>query len=150
LEAAVDAWKDLFRDRLVSVVLYGSVARRTARPNSDLDVMVVVQGLEGTPAERRAPLLAAWQGARAARGLPAMEWSLVTKTPEEAHASSPLYLDMVEDGILLLDRDGFFDLVLARLRARMKELGSRRVFLPDGSWYWDLKPDFKWGEVVEL
>ena len=24
------------------------------------------------------------------------------------------------------------------------------VFLDDGSWYWDLKPDFRFGEVVEI
>jgi hypothetical protein len=32
----------------------------------------------------------------------------------------------------------------------MRALGSRRVYLADGSWYWDLKPDFRPGEVVEL
>jgi predicted nucleotidyltransferase len=150
LGAALAAWKELLGERLVSVVLYGSVARGTARPESDLDVLVVAEVFQGSPAERRGPLLAAWRAARAAHGLPAVEWSLVTKTPEEARHVSPLYLDMVEDGVLLLDRDRFFAEVLERLRARMKELGSRRVFLEDGSWYWDLKPDFRWGEVVEL
>jgi hypothetical protein len=57
---------------------------------------------------------------------------------------------MVGDAILLFDRDGFFESVLDELRARMRALGSRRVMLPDGSWYWDLKPDFRFGEVVEL
>jgi hypothetical protein len=32
----------------------------------------------------------------------------------------------------------------------MAELGSRRVELADGSWYWDLKPDWRPGEVVDL
>jgi len=32
----------------------------------------------------------------------------------------------------------------------MKELGSKRVFLTDGSWYWDLKPDLRIGEVFEI
>lgn len=150
LTAALDAWEELLGDRLVSVVLYGSVARGTARPDSDIDVLVVAEGLEGVPAERRAPLLAAWQATRIAHDLPAVEWSLVTKTPEEARHASPLYLDMVEDGVLLLDRNRFFAEVLERLRGRMKELGSRRVFLEDGSWYWDLKPDFRWGEVITL
>jgi predicted nucleotidyltransferase len=44
LAAAVPAWRELLGDRLVSVVLYGSVARRTARPDSDLDVLVVAEG----------------------------------------------------------------------------------------------------------
>jgi predicted nucleotidyltransferase len=150
LDAALSAWVDLLGDRLVSVVLYGSVARGTAREGSDLDVLIVAGGLEGTPAERRGPLLDAWQVERAARSLPAIDWSLVTKTPAEASVPSPLYLDLVEDAVLLLDRGGFFAEVLAGLRARMAAMGSRRVFLPDGSWYWDLKPDFRWGEVVEL
>jgi hypothetical protein len=32
----------------------------------------------------------------------------------------------------------------------MAELGSRRIELPDGGWYWDLKPDWRPGEVVDL
>ena len=38
----------------------------------------------------------------------------------------------------------------AAVRRRMAELGSTRVELPDGSWYWDLKPDWRPGEVVDL
>lgn len=59
-------------------------------------------------------------------------------------------LDMVEDGRLLFDRDGFFAAVLERLRQRMRELGSRRFHLPDGSWYWHLKPGFRFGDDVAL
>ena len=73
----------------------------------------------------------------------------MTKTPDEARFCSPLYLDLVEDG-MLVDRGDFFRDVLDGLRERMRQLGSRRVFLGDGSWYWDLKPDFRFGEVVEL
>ena len=39
---------------------------------------------------------------------------------------------------------------LERLRARLEELGSRRIELDDGTWYWDLKPDLRPGEVVTL
>jgi hypothetical protein len=91
-------------------------------------------------------LLESWERVRSARGLPWIEWNLVVKSPEEARYHSPLYLDIVEDGILILDRGGLVAAVLAAMRA----LGSRRVHLPDGSWYWDLKPDFRFGEVVEI
>jgi len=40
--------------------------------------------------------------------------------------------------------------VLRRLSERLKELGSRRVYLPDGSWYWILKPTIKRGEILEI
>ena len=87
---------------------------------------------------------------REARQLAVVEWNIVAKTPEEARVHSPLYLDMVEDGRILFDREGFFANVLSRMRARMRELGSRREYLPDGSWYWDLKPDFRFGDEVSI
>ena len=150
LADAADAWCALLGPRLRSLVLFGSVARGQGAPRSDIDVLVVAEGFPRSLVERRRPLLAAWSHVRARHALPAVEWNLVTKTPEEARFHSPLYLDMVEDGILLVDRGQFFQTVLDAMRTRMRELGSRRVFLDDGSWYWDLKPDFRFGEVVEI
>jgi predicted nucleotidyltransferase len=150
LSAAADAWLDELGDRLVSIVLFGSVARGTARPTSDIDLVIVADGLPRSLADRRRPLLESWERTRTSRGLPHVVWSLVMKSPGEAQFHSPLYLDIVEDGILILDRDGFFEGVLARMRQRMRELGSRRVHLSDGTWYWDLKPDFRFGEIVEI
>ena len=147
---AADAWCALLGPRLRSLVLFGSVARGASTARSDIDLLVVAAGFPRSLAERRRPLLAAWSRARARHALPAVDWNLVTKTPEEARFHSPLYLDMVEDGILLVDREAFFRTVLDGMRARMRELGSRRVFLDDGSWYWDLKPDYRFGEVVEI
>ena len=148
LHMAVPAWIALLGPRLVSIVLFGSVARGDARQASDIDVLIVAEGFPRSLRDRRRPLLAEWVRVRGA--LPAVEWNLVTKTPEEARTPSPLYLDLVEDGVLLFDRDGFFGGVLDALRARMRALGSRRIYLSDGSWYWDLRPGFRFGEVVEL
>jgi hypothetical protein len=52
--------------------------------------------------------------------------------------------------VVLWDREGFFEGVLARLRARLAELGARRYVDKDGYEYWDLKPDWKPGDVVTL
>jgi predicted nucleotidyltransferase len=150
LVAVVDAWSVLLGPNLVSLVLFGSVARGTATPASDVDVLIVAKGLPKALHARRAPLLAEWARIRMEQSLSHVEWNLVVKTPEEATYHSPLYLDMTEDGILFVDRDGFFQGVLDRMRVRMRELGSRRIPLPDGSWYWDLKPGFRWGEIVEI
>lgn len=150
LVAAAETWTADLGDRLVSIVLFGSVARRQARPTSDIDLVLVAEGLPRGMADRRRSFLESWERARAARSLPSVQWNLVTKSTGEARVHSPLYLDIVEEGIVILDRDGFFADVLAGMRERMRALGSRRVFLDDGTWYWDLKPDFRFGEVVEL
>lgn len=148
LVAAVDAWID--RQGLISIVLFGSVARREARVTSDIDVLIVAEGLPRSLADRRRPFLQAWDRVCAERGLRHVERNLILKTPDEAKVRSPLYLDLVEDAVLIVDRHGFFAQVLAGMGARMRELGSRRIHLPDGSWYWDLKPDFRFGEIVEI
>ena len=71
------------------------------------------------------------------------------KTPEEAEQFTPLYLDMTEDATILYDQAGFFQSVLDRLRERLKALGAQRIRQGE-VWYWKLKPDYQWGEVIEL
>lgn len=136
-----------FGDDLVSVVLFGSRARGDARPESDIDVLVVVRGLPRRRWDR-------YEGTRAlASGVSAKFADAVTPillTPEEAQHVKPYYLGMLSGHVILRDEGGFFAGVLDRLRRRLAELGSRRYVDGDGYEYWDLKPDWKPGDVVEL
>lgn len=144
----------VYGDRLTSLVVFGSVGRGTARPDSDLDLLLVADPLpRGRMArvsefaaveDAIAPLLRRLRD----EGL-TTEISPVFKTAAEAAHGSPLFLDMVEDARVVVDRGGFFAGVLDRLRGRLQELGSRRVWR-GARWYWDLKPDRKPGEVIEL
>ena len=116
LVAAVDVW--IAREGLIYIVLFGSVARRQAGPLADIDVRLVAEGRPRRLADRRRPFLDAWQWVRAARRLPHVEWNLVVKTPGEARVRSPLSRDVVEDGILILDRQGLVEAIL-RPEARL-------------------------------
>ncbi len=149
-----EACERCYGERLVSLALFGSVARGTMRPDSDIDVLVVANPLpQGRLARMRefdevearlAPDLAA--AARA--GVHAL-LSPVFKTPEEVRYGSPLFLDMTIDVRLLVDRDGFFAAYLDGLRERLRALGSERRRL-GGGYYWVLKPDWKPGEEIVL
>ena len=150
----VGACRGHYRDRLTSVAVYGSVGRGTPRFDSDIDLLIVAADLphgrfarvaDFRPVEEAlAPGLAA---ARAAGLRP--ELSPIFKTPAELERGTPLLLDMTEDARILHDPDGCLAGVLDRLRQRLRELGSRRVWRGD-AWYWDLKPDYRWGDVIEL
>lgn len=150
----VAAGRRHYGERLTSLVVFGSVGRGTPRPDSDIDILLIATDL---PRGRvpRVEEFAAVERALAASSLPgrpaglAMELSPVLKTPEEAQAGSPLFLDMVEDARILYDRDGFFAGVLARLKTRLARLGARRIWRGN-AWVWDLKPDYRPGEVFEL
>ncbi|MBI3181344.1 MAG: nucleotidyltransferase domain-containing protein [Myxococcales bacterium] len=154
IAALAETAEQVYGDRLLSLVVFGSVGRGKARPDSDLDVLLIARGLPPGRMHRVAEFLAVERALT-----PALEearragvqtyLSPVLKTPEDAQRGSPLFLDMVEDARLVIDRGGIFAAILERLRGRMRELGSRRVWRGT-RWYWLLKPDYKPGEVIEL
>jgi predicted nucleotidyltransferase len=144
--------EEVYGERLTTVAIFGSAGRGTARPDSDLDLLLVADSLpngrmrridEFAAVEKRlSDLLAPEAGA-------APLLSPVLKTPEEVGHGSPLFLDMTEDALILFDRRSFFTQELDRLRERLAHLGARRIWLGN-AWYWDLKPDYRPGEVFEL
>jgi predicted nucleotidyltransferase len=144
------ACQGLYADRLVSLVVFGSVGRGTPRPDSDIDLLVVADPLP----DGRIPRVREFDAVErsVAVGAPASaahRLSPIFKTPAEVRRGSPLFLDMLEDGRLLYDRGGFFASELAALKGRLDKLGSKRIW-KDDSWYWDLKPDFKPGDEIVL
>ncbi|NIM96726.1 MAG: nucleotidyltransferase domain-containing protein [candidate division Zixibacteria bacterium] len=135
---------------LISVVLYGSVARQEASHTSDIDLLIIAQGLPKGQFVRKQCLSKADK-----KIYPAIQslWSegidtsftRILKTPEEASHIVPLYLDMVEDAVLLVDRKDFFKGILSQVRDSLKRLGARRIS-SGRIRYWDLKPDLESGE----
>jgi hypothetical protein len=147
LRRYVDVLQRRFSDDLVSVVLFGSRARGDARPESGIDVLVVVRDLPQRRWDR-------YEGIPA-RGREVSEEfgdavTPILLTPEEAQHMKPYYLGMLSGHVLVRDEGGLFAGVLDRLRCRLDELGSRRYVDEDGYEYWDLKPDWKLGDVIEL
>jgi len=143
-----------YGDRLVSLVVYGSVGRGTMREDSDVDFLIVARELpRGRMArvrefERVEGALEPFLADLRAQGIETY-LAPIFKTEEEALAGSPLFLDMVEDARILYDREGFFASRLEKLKDRLEALGARRIF-KGNAWYWDLKPDYKPGDVIEL
>jgi predicted nucleotidyltransferase len=143
----VDLLEERFGPDLVSLVVFGSWARGEARPDSDLDLLIVARGLPPSRLERRRVF---FRLARAVSEEFADVVIPVLLTPEEALRVKPFYLGMLAGHEVLYDAGRFFGDVLDRLRARLAELGARRYVDEDGYEFWDLKPDWKPGDVVAL
>ena len=154
LDALVATCRRHYGQRLVSLAVFGSVGRRTPRPDSDIDLLIVAEDLPrgrvarvGDFAKIEAELGETLRRLRS-DGV-TTELSPVLKTPSEVQQGSPLFLDMLEDARLLVDRDAFLERAFEALRARLARLGARRIWRGT-AWFWDLKPDYKPGEVFEL
>ena len=142
--------------QVISIVLYGSVARGDAKTVSDVDLLLVLEEAPPVYRERLQSLLpilrrlrrqSCWKKLEARHIFPSP--SVVILSREEADQNRPLYLDMIEDARILLDREGFFQNRLNILQNRLGKLGAQKIQRNDG-WYWDLKPDLKPGEVLIL
>ncbi len=148
------ACREAYGSRLVTVAVFGSVGRGTPGPESDVDVLIVARGLPrgrlarvsefGQVEKELEPLIARMRD----EGV-VTEISPVLKTPEEVEAGSLLFLDMIEDALVLHDESSFFRDRLRRLADRLQSLGARKIKM-GGQWYWDLKPDLQPGEVFEI
>jgi hypothetical protein len=77
------------------------------------------------------------------------ELAPVFRTPAELAQGTPLLLDMTEDARILFDPHGVLAGALQALRERLSALGARRIWRGN-AWYWDLKPDYRPGDVFSL
>jgi predicted nucleotidyltransferase len=154
LGAVTAACRRHYGPRLVSLAVFGSVGRGTPRPDSDLDLLIVAVDLPLGRVPRvtdfasvEAEVADVFHRARSV-GVTG-ELSPVLKTPSEVELGSPLFLDMLEDARILVDQEDFLARTFERLRRRMAQLGARRIWRGN-AWFWDLKPDYRPGEVFEL
>lgn len=156
LDAFVALAKHAWGGQLVSVVLYGSVARGTPDVKSDVDILLVIRNAPSLYWKRLRPLLPvlrqlqqhpSWETLNALGIRPSVNVLILSQA--EAREHRPLYLDMMGEAHLLLDRKKFFARHLSKFKARIQALGARKI-RHDGTWYWDLKPDLRPGEALRL
>ena len=149
------ACRRVYGERLVSLAVFGSAARGTMGPDSDIDLLLVVDPLP----ERRmarvgefdaresgvAPSLdAAWRlGVRTSR-------APVFKMPAELRRGSLLVRELPDQARVLEDPSRTPGDYLRGSGGKDRgRWGARRVY-KGGGCYWLLKPDRKPGEAIEL
>lgn len=157
-QKVVEILRNHHRDNLSAVALFGSVARDTFRQESDIDLLVVLKeaprSYHRRVKEGLLPLLDSfWEtdefqqmGQTGFQGEP----SFLVLTEEEVRSHPPLFLDFSHEALLLYDPAKLLEQECKKVKEKLKVLGSQRKVMPDGTWYWVLKPDLKFGEKVDL
>jgi predicted nucleotidyltransferase len=140
---------------LTSLCIYGSVARGKAKFNSDLDILIVSDDFKGTLASRIDELITIEEKVfdeieRLKRDGIYTSLSFLPLRKEEVTRFPLILLDLTEEGIIIYDEEFFLEKILVKLKAKLIELNARRIFIDEDTWYWDLKPDYKFGEIISI
>jgi len=153
-ERAVEEFRAALGEDLLAVAWFGSSARGEATPGSDLDLYVVARGQGLSAFERCAATLDALDASVEYRALTGGGYRPdpmpIFQTPEKLATHPWILLDIADHGEVLYDPSGLLTRELDAIRARLRQLGSKRIQQPDGTWYWDLKPDWRPGEIFSL
>jgi len=147
--------KEHYGENLVSFVIFGSVARGTQTPVSDIDILIIAENLPRgrtsrimdfienveNPLERE--IKKYWKAGYH------IEISPLIKTPEEVRYGGFIYLDMIEDCVILFDKNRFFKNYLEELSEKLKKWGAKKVY-KKGGYYWVLKKDVDVKKGIEI
>lgn len=144
------------QDKLISVCLFGSIARGDEDLSSDIDILIITKDLPEGLISRNLTIkniIETIKSSPQARTLRKMNQSILISpiilTPEEASKHPTIMLDIVDDGIILYDRGVFLQNILNDIKGKLRELGAQKIRTRKG-WYWILKPDAKLGEEVRI
>ncbi len=150
-----------FGDRLISVVLYGSVVKDSFQlGRSDVDLLYIIKDDAEGRWEIEQQVFRAfrstweyracefWLGMKGVRGYPEVTTAPLRKG--SAVKFQLVYLDMLSHRGILYDPVGFFETLMKKLQRALEELGTTRVEHADGTYGWFLKPDIVSGELLEI
>lgn len=145
-----------FSQKLFSICVFGSVAKGTAAPESDMDVLVVSEGLPldvGLRVRETNYIHLRLKETEAYRSLKKLgRCALISDiflTPAEVKRHPPILLDLTDEGIIIYDKDDFLRNTLSLLKEKLEAIGAKKIVSAKGH-YWVLKPDIEPSEVVEI
>ena len=129
---------------VLSFVVFGSTASGKLKQDSDVDVLIIVKQ------KSKRIWRAIVEESAAIEDLSPPLFSIIYTTEEKLREDPLILLDMTKESIILFDLQGIFQKFIEEFKQVLKNLGARRRWLDENTWYWDLKPDWKPGESVEI
>jgi len=148
VEALSSASEELARrlgSEFVGMVLFGSWARREAREDSDVDVLVVLRSLSGMRARSEIYRVIA---RRVKRPVTLIDMRLSELLREDLELT-PLLINIVADAVVICDRHGAIRSFIERGRRLIRKARLVRYRTPDGKYGWR-REDMRPIEPVEL
>ena len=126
LEDVLNRARQLLGDTLASVVLFGSRARGSSHPDSDLDLLIVAQSLPDEEGRDELALDIAEIGFDYGLSL-----QIILATLEEtmlsAKTGAPLMFEIYDAHRIIYDKDGFFSQVIEKFAEQLHRWKARKI-----------------------
>ncbi len=133
---------EFYKDRLVSLVIFGSYVQGNVSLSSDLDLLII---LKNAPLKNIERCREFWNNVedkiKAKTRLYVSSW---IRTGEEARIFSNLYIAIYESNIVLYDENVFFGNIIDKIREYFDQGLIERKILK-GKIYWRVKNEQKVG-----
>jgi len=139
----VEKLLEYHKDRIISIILFGSYARGNFKSTSDIDILIIMENLPKSRFKRYKLIVDAIDYVENIRerlaGLGIYTGiSPVILDLEEAKYFRPLYLDLVYDSIILYDKNNFFKNLMKRVSEYINKFQGKRIWIGN-RWYWIFK-----------
>ncbi len=147
--------KEKYKEDLLSIILFGSVARGKWNNESDIDLFIIFTNKSSKRTainnqitkiisnyERKSKLINS-KGDRLFSTIQDISLSL-----KDLNTFRTIFYDIAMDGIILFDRNQTGFHFLEKIKKRIEENGLKRVFIKENDYYWER--NVKFGEIIEL
>ena len=151
----VKLMKENYKEDLLSIILFGSVARGKWNNESDIDIFIIFtnkSSIRTAINNRLTKIISDYERKSKLRNSKGdrlfstiQDISLVLK---DLHTFRTIFYDIAMDGIILFDRNQTGFQFLKKIKKRIEEKGLRRIFIKENDYYWERK--VKFGEIIEL
>lgn len=154
-----------FKEEILGVAIFGSVIKNKATEDSDIDILILWKNRPKAPHHKYYKLEEELKDSRQIKSLDEyvkkhgnLKWSFSLKSMvfpihldlEEFNANPWILVEFADYGKILYDPNKLLKNKFNYIHKRLKELSSKKIILEDGKYYWDLKPDWKPGDIVKL
>lgn len=123
---------ELFVEEFVGMILFGSWARGEAKPDSDIDILLIFKSLEGLEVRSKAYNIIA---EHVKSPITIVDMRLLDITDKE-YELTPLMLNILYDGIIVWDKNRVLEEFVRRGRLLIDEMKLIRYRVPDGKYGW--------------
>jgi len=147
--------KEELNKDLISLIIYGSVARGTWNRQSDIDLLLIVsndffnQFNEDKISEITINFYNKSREVNLYDNYKNHSIQILTLSKNDLKKFRTLFYDIALDGIIIYDKNNIGIDLLTRHRKRIEKMGLKRIFLDKNDFYWERK-NIEFGEVIDL